>query len=153
MARSKSDGIPINKLAKTREGVHKQIQVYLKRSGLGDGPKLRKILVFAYDHGGHFPQTEIPFRVKTLDLDKLVKAGFLSRVTVGNKMQTLKPLYETTIGKIAHSHIYCDICEEITDFDNTLVRELADKISDYFELEKSFMHFQLNGRCKKCKDK
>ena len=153
MARSKSDGIPINKLADTREGVHKQIQVYLKRSGIGDGIKLRRILMFAYDHGGHFPLTEVPFRVDTHEVDKLVNAGFLSRVIIGNKMQTLKPMYESTLGKKQHSHFYCDDCCEITDFDDTLVRDIGDKICDYFESERHSMNFQINGRCKECRSK
>lgn len=152
MARSKSDGIPINELGKTKEEVHEQIRVYLKRSGLGDGALNRRTLIYAYDHGGHFQLKDIPFRVDTRDLDRLVKAGFLSRVLVGNKMQTIKPYYESTIGHIAHSHFYCDVCEEITDFDDTLVRELTDKICDYFGHDKHTQHFQINGKCKKCKE-
>jgi hypothetical protein len=152
MARSKSDGIKINNKATTNEGVHDQIRVYLKRSGLGDGRRLRKILMFAYDHGGHFKQSEIPFRVDTHDLDKLVQAGYLSRIIVGNNMQTLKPLYESTIGKMPHSHFYCDICEEITDFDDTLVEEITEKICNYFGHDKYSKHFQINGKCAKCKE-
>ena len=154
MARSKSDGIPINKLAKTREGVHKQIQVYLKRSGLGDGPKLRKILVFAYDHGGHFTKTDVPFRIDTHDLDKLVKAGFIARICVDNIKGKHSHLYESKIGnKPSHSHLVCDTCEKLIEFDDKMIHELMDKISEYFEFERHRVQIQTNGRCKECRSK
>ncbi len=153
MARSRTKGVAINKLAGTEEEIFQQIGVYLKRSGLGDGASHRRMLEYAYRHGGHFKKSEIPFRIDVKVLNRLVKAGFLSRVIVGNNKRSLNPFYESTIGKKLHSHFYCDTCEKITDFDDTLVRELSEKICNYFEHEKHYMNFQINGECKECREK
>lgn len=151
--------VKLNKKGMTDEEVYDQIRKYLKRSGIGDNAKYRRILKYAYDHEGHFPITELQKNgVITSDMNKLVKAGFLTRVCVdhntGKDGRCAKHthLYEGVIGnnKPPHSHLTCVVCGSMEEFDDTLLRNTSDKICDYFEFERHQLQLQILGRCKNC---
>ncbi len=148
--------VKLNELGGTEEEIRDQIRKYLKRSGAGDTKKARTIMYFAQKHGGHFTFSEAyqasNKNIITSDVDKLVKAGFLKSICrIGNNGKHTH-LYESTIGtkKPQHSHLLCTKCDGLVEFDDTLLRELADKVCDHFEFERHFLNVQIDGRCKDC---
>ena len=146
----------LNEKPQSKQEFRDKIRKYLKRSGVGDTARVRNIMFFALDHGGHFTFKELyeacKKSVSTADVDKLVDAGFLYRIgSVGNKGNHIH-LYETTIGnnKPRHSHLQCTSCGEIIEFDDTVLQEHARKVTDYFKFEKHSIELQINGRCEHC---
>tara|TARA_R110000764_G_scaffold55191_3_gene120507 strand:- start:243 stop:725 length:483 start_codon:yes stop_codon:yes gene_type:complete len=153
-ARTFKSDVELNKRPQTKEELKSQMRVYLKRSGVGDNSINRTIMFHAIDCEGHFVKTDVSKRIIKANFDKLVHAGFLNRICgVGNKHNSHTHRYECTIGKKEHSHLQCTTCGELTEFDDTLVRELSDKIAEHFEFERRAIGFQLDGTCKKCKTK
>ena len=150
----------LNTKGKTKQEVRDQIRKYLKRSGIGDTHKVRQVMYYAVEHGGHFTYREMYLatgkNVVASDVDKLVDAGFLKRIgIVDNKSCKHTHLYETTIGnnKQSHSHIQCTSCNKLIEFDDSTFNELGRKMADYFEFEKHHFDIQFYGRCKECQGK
>lgn len=145
----------LNDKPKSFEELQDKIRKYLKRSGVGDAPRIRRIMFYALEHRGHFTFKElfeaVNGKVTTADVDKLVQYDFLTRAIVGNKNGKQIHYYECTVGKQQHSHMHCVECGKIEEFDDTILRDNARKITDYFGFEKHNLNMQISGICSECR--
>ena len=112
-------------------------------------------MFYALEHRGHFTFKElfeaVNGKVTTADVDKLVQYDFLTRAIVGNKNGKQIHYYECTVGKQQHSHMHCVECGKIEEFDDTILRDNARKITDYFGFEKHTLNMQISGICSECR--
>ena len=127
----------------------------LKKTGIGNSAGYRMILEYAYENKHrHFSMKELPKRTHRSQMDKLVDFGLLTQsFYVGKNKRHISTVYQTTLGTKSHSHLMCNECGSITEYDNELAKELTKKIAEYFKFEVDYMEHHISGRCKKCTGK
>jgi len=138
----------------TKEEVHEQFKIFLKKGKHRITPERFEVLDFALDYKGHFGADELFIKMKNNNSN-------VSRATVYNSLELIaqcellvkrnfgdnKTHYESTFNRQIHDHLICVDCGRIIEFSNPKIIEIVDQMSKKMNFESSGYSFNIFGKC------
>ena len=79
-------------------------------------------------------------------LNELVEAGLLRKMTLGGR-----GVFEHDYGYPSHDHLYCQVCNQLIEFQSDALERLRDRVAAEHDFEVSGHRMFVTGVCSECR--